>query len=579
MILICLASLRRPLLYFAVLLGAGWIASSFPGGECADFAGFAAQAHAQPASSVRIPAESFSSANVDAILAAGGALEREGRWGEALSHFESAARKHPGVAEFEHRATLARIHYDVGHRYADSSFLSDLRTLTSNDSVKTYEEVLSKIDGYFVKPPSWSDLALRGVMNMEIALTEPAFVQRHLAGVEPARIEAFRREIGRLTDYREVNSQQAARNAAVLVANEGYRRLGLTPTATMLEFVAGAVGGLDHYSSFLTAAQLDDLYCQIEGNFVGMGVELKADAGSLLIVNALAGSPAEQAGIRSGDRIVAVEGRTTQEISTDRAADILKGEEGTWVNVTVRSPGGAVRDLRVQRRRVEVPSVENVRIADEGFGVGYLRIGSFQKTTPRDMEAALWRLHRQGMRSLIIDVRGNPGGLLTASVEVADKFLKEGMIVSTRGRSPQEDFDYRAHQVGTWRPPLIVLIDGNTASAAEIFAGAIADHRRGTVLGERSYGKGSVQGIFPLANQRHGVRLTTAKFYSPSGRAISDRGVLPDMQVTQTLKPQAGSSGAVYGGSAATTANAQPDDDPVLTAALQLARRRLAERN
>ena len=143
----------------------------------------------------------------------------------------------------------------------------------------------------------------------------------------------------------------------------------------------------------------------------------------------------------------------------------------------------------------------------------------------------------RSMKSLVIDVRGNPGGLLTASVEVADKFISDGTIVSTRGRSSSEDSDYRAHRVGTWRVPLVVLVDRDSASASEIFAAAIRDHRRGTVVGERSYGKGSVQGIFPLNQARAGVRLTTAKFYAPGGQPISNRGVTPDLIVHVNAKP------------------------------------------
>ena len=134
-------------------------------------------------------------------------------------------------------------------------------------------------------------------------------------------------------------------------------------------------------------------------------------------------------------------------------------------------------------------------------------------------------------RSLVLDLRGNPGGLLTAAVEVADKFITRGAIVSTRGRSPQEDFDYQAHYGGTWRVPLVVMIDGDSASASEIFAGAIKDNGRGVLVGSQSYGKGTVQGIFPLGYAGAGVRLTTAKFYSPSGQAISKRGVSPDTPV------------------------------------------------
>jgi carboxyl-terminal processing protease len=174
------------------------------------------------------------------------------------------------------------------------------------------------------------------------------------------------------------------------------------------------------------------------------------------------------------------------------------------------------------------------------------------------------------MRSLIIDLRGNPGGLLTAAVEVADKFVAAGTIVSTRGRSPREDFDYKAHDVGTWQSPLVVLIDGDSASASEIFAGAIRDHRRGTIVGETSYGKGSVQGIFPLNAHKAGLRLTTAKFYSPSGQPISERGVSPDVKVNvQTAaKPVSDNADA---------APAPPEDhDPALIAALQVARRPLS---
>jgi carboxyl-terminal processing protease len=198
---------------------------------------------------------------------------------------------------------------------------------------------------------------------------------------------------------------------------------------------------------------------------------------------------------------------------------------------------------------------------DPQAGIAYLRMTSFQKTTVRDLDTALWKLHRDGMKYLVIDLRGNPGGLLTASVDIVDRFVTEGAIVSTRGRSPGEDYDYQARLVGTWRVPLVVLIDGNSASASEIFAGAIRDHHRATIVGTRSYGKGSVQGIFPLNTTHAGLRLTTARFYSPSGQPISRRGVQPDVLVHVAAKANADGTGSDADGR-----------DAALDAAVQIAR-------
>ena len=218
---------------------------------------------------------------------------------------------------------------------------------------------------------------------------------------------------------------------------------------------------------------------------------------------------------------------------------MLRGPENSFVQLTV-SRNQERQSMRLERRRIEIPSVEDIEIIDSEAGVGYIRLTNFQKTTPRDFDKALWQLHRQGMSSLIVDVRGNPGGLLQASVDVADRFVNDGVIVSTRGRNPMEDYVHRANVASTWRMPLIVLIDQNSASASEIFAAAIRDHGRGVTVGEKSYGKGSVQGIFPLNISGGGIRLTTAKFYSPKGNAISEVGVRADVLVHEVARASGG---------------------------------------
>jgi carboxyl-terminal processing protease len=493
-----------------------------------------------------------------ALLDDGLRLETEQRWLEAVTHYEDALRNYPDDANLKLHLTLAEIHVDLDRRLADASYQKLTLDLTNAQAMGMFNEIGWKLQSHYVEDPNWQRLTWRGTANLDVALTKPLFVQRNLPGVSAERITDFRNRLRTDVNKRIVRDRTEAQNLVNYSSRLAEQQLGLSPTAVVLEYCSGAVSALDEYSSYLTGAQLDDVYSQIEGNFVGLGVELKADSDELLIVNVIPGGPADVAGIKAGDRIVAVDNQATQVVTTDRAADMLKGEQGTTVLVSIKSDGKPVKHLTVRRDRVEVPSVEDIKLVDQQYGTGYFRLTSFQKTTSRDVDAALWELHRQGMKSLIMDLRGNPGGLLLASVEVADKFLESGSIVSTNGRSPRENFDYKAHPTGTWSIPLIVLIDRDTASASEIFAGAIRDHNRGTVLGERSYGKGSVQGIFPLNSGNAGVRLTTAKFYSPSGRPISKQGVLPTHAVQSVARPI---SGVVT-----------VDTDPVLRAAVGTAR-------
>ncbi len=463
---------------------------------------FAAAASAQPDA-------------ISQLIDKGRSLETSGRWAEALTHFEEALRAHPEDASLVGHFDLARLHYSLEQRYDDRSFRNSITSLKSNDSLQLYGDLLAKIGANYYTTPPWQDLFRRGAQSLDIALTDPKFISTNGVRASASQIDQLRTSLRQLVARYKIASRSDAMNIASQAAQLARRQIGLAESATILEFTAAAASALDHYSAFLTADQLRDIYSQIEGNFVGLGVELKADNGALLIVHVIPSSPAQAAGILDGDRIVAVAGQSTTEMSTDEAATLLTGPEGSICNVSVVSAGKQARELAVRRAHVEVPSLEGVRIIDSEHGVAYVKIPAFQKTTSRDLETALWDLHAQGMRSLVLDLRGNPGGLLTASVEVADKFIADGGIVSTRGRSEQENFNYRAHRPGTWRVPLVVLIDGDSASASEIFAAAIKDSQRGVIIGCRSYGKGSVQGIFPLGYAGAGARITTANFSRP----------------------------------------------------------------
>jgi carboxyl-terminal processing protease len=503
--------------------------------------------------------------DLESILLRGQQFEADRRWGDALGVYEDALRNRPNDPALSPRHELAKVHFDLARRYADASFRRSLATLSEREAQALYGELLLKVQSHYVAQPNWQELVRRGSVSLGVALGEDDFCQANRTAPNPQAAQEFKLSVARFLQSRPIRDRQQAIDAANYISRLAEQHLQVPSTAAMLEYVGGAAASLDEYSAYLTGDQLREVYSQIEGNFVGLGIELKSGEGGLLIVKVITGSPAERGGVRPGDLIVSVDNRDVSQMSTDAAADLLQGPEGSSVELALAN-GLDVRRLKLARQHVEVPSVDDVKIIDPDYGIGYLKLTCFQKTTSRDLDTALWQLHRQGMKSLVIDVRGNPGGLLTSSVEVADKFLEDGTIVTTRGRSTLENYTYNAHKAGTWRVPLVVLIDGDSASASEIFAGAMRDHRRATVVGTRSYGKGSVQGIFPLTQAGSGIRLTTAKFYSPSGRPIANAGVQPDVVAQQVAKPLAD-------GTILPTAN-----DPVLDAGVEAARNRVAQR-
>ena len=334
----------------------------------------------------------------------------------------------------------------------------------------------------------------------------------------------------------------------------------------ILEYLCGATNSLDPYSAFLTPDQLGEVYSQIDGSFVGLGVELKAQQGGLVIVRVIPGSPAEQAGVRAGDRI-RCRRRPLDRPLHDRPGRQSAARPGRHRSARWCLPRRArpTRQVAVRRQRVEVPSVDQVRIIDPQQGVAYLRLTCFQKTTRRDLEAALWRLHRDGMRSLIIDLRGNPGGLLVSSVDVADLFLDQGVIVSTHGRIAAG----RQHLHGPRGRHLASALDADhRPGERQRRRDLLRRHPRPPSRHDRGRAKlrqGLRAGHFPAWTARTpGLRLTTAKFYSPTGKPYSRVGVEPDVVVHQTARPVNGALAI--------------KDDGMLTAALRRrAKNRAAE--
>ena len=467
-------------------------------------------------------------------LAEGVRLERSRRWAEAIRHYTDATDAHPDDKALSYGLRRSKVHFAVERRYADRSFDRRLLARDEGAALDLYTDVIGQVRRQYVEPIGSTSLVAHGTESLYLALANDKFLARNLPGVHPDRVRAFRRTL-RDDYWNRPVARGTERDTVARVADLGRRTCGLPPTACVMEYLCGACNALDDYSDFMTPDRLGDLYGNIDGEFVGVGIEIESvDGRGQLLRRVLPGGPAEEGGAKAGEYIVAVDGVDCREISTDEAAKLLRGTEGSTLTLKLQCPDG-LREVRTARRTVEVKSVEVAELIDPAAGVGYIRMTGFQSTTPREMDEALTDLRRRGMTKLIWDLRGNPGGLLTAAVEVLDRFIPEGTLVSTRGPAFGQTQSYRARRSGTLTDlELVLLIDGDSASASEIVAGAVRDHRRGTIVGRTSYGKWSVQSIIDLERTGGpGLRLTTAKFYSPSDRNYAGVGMEPDVAVPE----------------------------------------------
>lgn len=495
---------------------------------------WASVAYAQPTSTVdgRSPAAAE-------LLQEGIELEKEHQWARAIQHYEAATRSYPVDGELRRRLLISRLHYDVVRRSTDASIDDLLNRLTETQALELYSEVIARLEMSYVEPVDMTEIVRGGTAYLEVALTEQGFVGQHIPQRSPEEIERFRTSIHHLTLASRIRNRFEARTIVAKAAQAGRQALGIEPTTTILQFVFGAVGLLDPYSSFMSPAELSETESQIEGNFVGLGIALQPHEAPLRVLNVIEGGPALEAGLQAGDLILEIGSVRCEDVGAERAADLLRGPAKSHVRLLIQREDDSQFDCVVARRRVEVPSVEDAKMLEPENKIAYLKISSFQKTTAQELDQALWKLHRQGMERLIIDLRGNPGGWLDASVAVADRFINEGGIVSTRGKNGIENQNYTATLSGTWQIPLVLLVDDESASASEILAGAIRDNRRGVLVGQTTYGKGSVQGLFHTKTLGNGIRLTVSKFYSPNGRAISEQGVQPHVFVAEDPEPAA----------------------------------------
>jgi carboxyl-terminal processing protease len=307
------------------------------------------------------------------------------------------------------------------------------------------------------------------------------------------------------------------------------------------KLIYGAISGmlreLDPHSSFLKPDEYKELQVETKGKFGGIGIEISMRDNVLTVVAPLEGTPADKAGIKPNDQIIKIDDVITQDMSLMDAVQKMRGDKGTKVKLTILRKGER-KPLEFDLTR-EIITVRSVRSSALERGYGYVRISSFQSGTASDLRKALDKLEKDNgpMKGLVLDLRNDPGGLLDQAVEVSDEFLDEGLIVYTGGRVESQQMRYEATKNGKPHAyPLVVLVNSGSASASEIVAGALQDHRRALVAGEATFGKGSVQTVIPL-NDGSAIRLTTALYYTPSGRSIQAKGIEPDV-VFERQKPK-----------------------------------------
>ncbi len=470
-------------------------------------------------------------ANAEEAKQAGEQLESSRQWVEAITLYEASLEAWQNDEGLKYALRRTRIHFGVDRRYSDRSFENQLLSKGRAAALDLYEDILSRVQNEYVDTVSPGRFVAHGTESLYMALKNEKFLGRNVQPGRDAAVERVRSVLIKDFWNRPLETRMDARSAITTVCELCDRELGISGTAVVMEYIFGGCNALDEYSNFLTPDRYNDLFGSIQGEMVGIGIEMKGVKGrGMHLVNVLLDSPAEQGGLQPDDYIVAIDGQDCRDFSTDDAARLLRGSGGSRLELTFESPGGTQKSGTFTRRRVQIRSITRTVMLDETRGIGYIRMEGFQNNTAEELDEALRTLERKGMRALIWDLRGNPGGLLETAAAVIERFIDRGVLVSTEGRAPEQSQIFQAHGNNVRHYPLTLLVDENSASASEIVAGAIKDHRRGTIVGRKTYGKWSVQSIIHLPGET-GLKLTTAKFFSPAHGNYAGKGLVPDVVV------------------------------------------------
>ncbi len=472
------------------------------------------------------------------------ALRREAQAAEANHQWDKACRLYDQLLTLDRNQPQARDHYFLCFRHAslvsrhrDPSYQQQFLNQDTPFALKVYREVVGKLrQNYFKKEKTdFNRLFQYGLDQLIFALDDDVFRREHLPPtVKAADIRAFQALLRERWRHPSIKDMREAQAKVLDVAMAARKALDLKPVVTILEFACGACSGLDEYTFYLTPGQITEEFTSLSGEFVGVGIEVVVRGRRVFIAQVVMGSPAAMGGLKPEDRITQIDKKPVAGLSETAVNDRLKGAAGSLVELEVVPLGEMKpRTLVLTRQVLHIPSVVQVQMLPaEHNGIAYCRILSFQKTTARELDDALLELRMQGMRVLILDLRGNQGGMFEAGLQVAGRFLAKGKVIAVTGSDfPERNRQFQATSPDALDVPLVILVDGETASAAELVAGALQKNGRATLVGLPTFGKWSIQRVFQLDTSGAGVRITFAHFLSPASKPYDPDGITPDRRV------------------------------------------------
>ncbi len=493
--------------------------------------------------------------NSDELLKQAQACEKNHDWRGACCIYDELLHRNREDARLRQAYQRCLRRYRIVGRHQDKLYRTALERLTPAQALDLYVHVLETIDRVYTERHKSNPAALfaQGLEELRLAFEEPIFTREYFSAVALEKLGSFRKKLDewrqrKIADRSEAREQVGAIGRTAQQICSGGRPILLT--VITLEFLSGACNALDEYTFFLTPGHYREVQAGLRGRLVSIGVDLEMIDEQLVIRRVYPRSPAERAGLRLHDRIVRIEGQSAYDLTVERAAELLRGKSGTPVRLEIvpfDSLDGEIRFIEIKRAAVMVPSVESEFLPEpftfdlEGgmkvaYRIGKLTINYFQESTLQEVKDALTWLQANDMKVLILDLRQNPGGLFRSAVEVAEMFLPEGIIVVSQSHFLKDrklSGTIRAEHPDALLIPMVVLIDGETASAAEVLAGALKDNGRAKLVGQPTFGKGTLQWVIQLdkpyfERMPAGIRITVAKLLSPHWQPYSGKGVEPN---------------------------------------------------